>query len=264
MVVVPGGGFTMGSPEGEAGRNDDEGPQRRVTIEKFALARTEVTVGSYRRFLEESGHKPDPGCWQWDIEKGEWNENKQAGWSAPGFEQTDAHPVACVSWSDARAYIDWLNGKVAGSPYRLPSESEWEYAARAGTTTPFSYGETIGTSQANYDGNYTYGDGVKGPYRKRTVGVEELDAANDWGFRHMHGNVWEWTEDCWHGNYNGAPSDGRAWLSEQSGDCSHRVVRGGSWYLIPRYLRSAFRSGDRTDGRFSYVGFRPARTLLTP
>ena len=205
---------------------------------------------------------PAEGCWV--FEDGEWESQKARSWDSPGFLQTDTHPVACVNWNDARAYIAWLNGKVDGDPYRLPSEAEWEYAARAGTTTPFAFGETISTDQANYDGNYTYGSGAKGVYRERTVGVEELEASNGWGLRHMHGNVWEWVEDCWHDTYQGAPTDGSAWLSEQNGNCDLRVVRGGSWYNYPRSLRSAVRDRFVPGDRDSSIGFRPARTLLTP
>jgi len=218
MVVIPAGSFLMGSPSGEKGRDDDEGPRHRRAIDKFALAATEVTVGAFRRFVRETGHDASGGCYTWTGS--EWEKQSGLSWRDPGFSQGADHPVACVSWEDAKAYIDWLNGKVSGDPYRLPSEAEWEYAARAGTTTPFAFGATISTRQANYDGNYTYGSGREGVYRGKTVPVGDLDAANRWGLRHMHGNVYEWVEDCWHDSYSGAPSDGRAWLDEDRGNCS--------------------------------------------
>ena len=130
--------------------------------------------------------------------------------------------------------------------------------ARAGTTTPFHFGRTISTEQANYNGNFTYGSGRKGVYRKKTVSVESFPP-NDFGLHNVHGNVREWVEDCWHASYRGAPSDGRAWTV--GGDCSRRVSRGGSWSSDPRFLRSAYRGGDPTGIRINNVGFRVARTL---
>jgi formylglycine-generating enzyme required for sulfatase activity len=163
--------------------------------------------------------------------------------------------VVCVSWDDANAYANWL-AKKTGTPYRLPSEAEWEYAARASTTTPFWWGSSITPSQANYDGNYVYAGGSKGVYRQGTVLVSSF-AANPWGLYNVHGNAWQWTADCWHDNYTGAPADGSAWTT---GDCSRgRVVRGGSWDFLPRYLRAAFRYRGTAENLSS--GFRLARTL---
>ena len=166
-------------------------------------------------------------------------------------------PVINVSWKDAHEYVRWLSRKT-GEEYRLPSESEWEYVARAGTTTPIHFGRTISTEQANYNGNYTYGSGRKGVYRKKTVSVESFPP-NDFGLHNVHGNVREWVEDCWHASYRGAPSDGRAWTV--GGDCSRRVLRGGSWSGRPQYLRSANRFRNPSGSRGSYSGFRVARTL---
>ena len=235
MVVIPDGTFTMGSPADEAGREANEGPQREVTVQRFALAKTEVTFDQWQSCVDDGGcrENPDPSDRSWGR---------------------GSRPVINVSWNHVQEYIAWLNGKVDGDPYRLPSEAEWEFAVRAGTTTPFAFGETISTDQANYDGNSTYGSGTKGEYRGRTVGVEELQAANDWGLRHMHGNVWEWVEDCWHGDYTGAPTDGSAWLSEQNGNCDSRVVRGGSWY----------RQSRRSSARPSAAGTNPTAAFEQP
>ena len=139
----------------------------------------------------------------------------------------------------------------------LLSESEWEYVARAGTSTPFHFGETISTSQANYNGNDTYGSGRQGVYREQTLPVGSF-SPNAFGLYDVHGNVWEWTQDCWNGSYSGAPRDGSAWLR---GDCSMRVLRGGSWFGFPLVLRSAVRVWLATDGRFNDIGFRVARLI---
>ena len=163
----------------------------------------------------------------------------------------------CVSWEDAKGYVKWLRGKT-GKRYRLLSEAEWEYVARGGATGPFHFGSTITTEQANYDGNFTYGTGSAGVYRKRTVRVGSFEA-NAFGLHDVHGNVWEWVEDCWHENYTGAPREGEAWTS--GGECGRRVLRGGSWDYDPRFLRSANRIRDSSGNRFNYVGFRIARTL---
>jgi formylglycine-generating enzyme required for sulfatase activity len=176
-----------------------------------------------------------------------------------GFAQSGSHPAVCINWDDAKAYVAWLSRKT-GKTYRLLSEAEREYVARAGTTTPFWWGSTISTSQANYNGNHTYGSGSKGEYREKTMPVGSFQP-NPWGLYQVHGNVWEWVEDCWNDTYGGAPTDGSAWTS---GDCSRRPDRGGSWGNPPRNLRSAVRSGSTTDLRHSAGGFRVARTLLTP
>jgi formylglycine-generating enzyme required for sulfatase activity len=165
--------------------------------------------------------------------------------------------VINVSWSDALAYTEWLLRKT-GEPYRLPSEAEWEYAARAGTTTPFSWGNTITPDQANYDGTSAYNGGTTGVYRKMTAEVGGFPA-NWFGLHDMAGNVWQWVEDTWHDHYQGAPSDGSAWITEDSN--SSRVVRGGSWFNVPRNVRSACRFDYSPNFRNYYVGFRVARPL---
>jgi len=174
----------------------------------------------------------------------------------------DARPVMNVSWDDAQAYVGWLNDRLGlvdkPDAYRLPSEAEWEYGCRAGTTTPFSFGEIITTDQANFDGNRAYGgSSASNMYLKRTTPVGSFPP-NDFGLYDMHGNVWEWCQDTWHGNYRGAPTNGSAW---ESGDASRRVVRGGSWFDFPRYLRSASRDWGTATDRDNDIGFRLARTL---
>ena len=235
MVVVPSGSFRMGSPSGEEGRDNDEGPRHLVTIDyRFAVGVYEVT------FSEWSGCVNSGGCGGYVPSDRGWGRGNR--------------PVINVSWEDAQSYVRWLSQKT-GHTYGLLSESEWEYVARAGTDTPFYFGSTISTAQANYDGNYTYGGGRKGVYREETVPVGSF-SANGWGVYDMHGNVWEWVEDCWNASYVGAPSDGRAW---GSGDCGGRVLRGGSWDFDPRLLRSAFRYWNTTGFRYYLFGFRVVR-----
>jgi formylglycine-generating enzyme required for sulfatase activity len=237
MVVVPAGSFTMGSPPSETGRYDDEGPQHRVTIAKaFAVGKFEVT------FAEWDACVAGGGCDGYRPGDQGWGRGRR--------------PVINVSWKDAKAYVGWLSRKT-GKRYRLLTEAEWEYAARAGTTTPFHFGATISTGQANYDGNYVYGSGRKGEYRQRTIPVGGF-ASNRFGLHDVHGNVREWTEDCWNKSYSGAPSNGSAWTS---GECARRVLRGGSWYYKPRLLRSAYRNWNGAGYRSYIIGFRVARTL---
>jgi len=252
MVVVPAGEFLMGSPENEEGRYDDEGPQHRVTIAKpFAVGRFAITRGEFSAFVDEAGHKiPDEA---FTYEGGKWELRKGRSFRNPGFSQDDSHPVVCVNWDDAKAYLKWVSAKT-GKDYRLLSEAEWEYSCRAGTATPFWWGSSVSTEQANYDGNYTIGGGKKGEYRQKTVPVKSFQP-NPWGLYQVHGNVWEWCEDCWNGNYNGAPVDGSAWTS---GDCTRRVFRGGSWSNYPQNLRAAFRSNFDPQNRIYGRGFRVA------
>jgi formylglycine-generating enzyme required for sulfatase activity len=235
MISLPSGRFTMGSPESEEGRDDNEGPQHEVALQPFAIGQYEVT------FDEWDACVADGGCSQKPEDEG-WGRGNR--------------PVINVSWNHAQEYVAWLKEKTR-KPYRLPSEAEWEYAARAGTTTPFWTGATINTDQANYDGRDVYGSGRKGEYRQQTTPVDTFEA-NPWGLHDMHGNVWEWSEDCWNASYDGAPSNGSAWLE---GDCSLRVVRGGSWVYLPRVLRSADRNRFVPGVRVNYLGFRVSRTL---
>ena len=239
MVVVPAGSFMMGTSQSEEGRDDDEGPVHRVMIsEPLAVGVYAVTFDEWDACVRDGG-----GC------GGYWPDDE--GWGR------GRRPVINVSWEDAKAYVSWLSVET-GEAYRLLSEAEWEYVARAGTTTPFHTGRTISTDQANYDGDYTYGSGREGRYRKKTIPVGSF-AANAFGLHDVHGNVWEWVEDCWHGNYADAPENGITWT--WGGDCSVRVMRGGSWYKRPDYIRSGFRRRRGTSNRDETYGFRVARTL---
>ncbi|MEL6286700.1 MAG: formylglycine-generating enzyme family protein, partial [Pseudomonadota bacterium] len=241
MVVVPSGTFTMGSPDSEAGRGSDEGPQRTVQIGySFAVGKTEVTWAEWEACVA------DGGC----SNSGPDSRGGDEGWGK------GSRPVINVSWEDAQAYADWLSRKT-GERYRLLSEAEWEYVARAGTNTPFYFGNTITPDQANYAGIYTYNGGPKGTYHQKTVPVGTYPR-NAFGVHDMHGNVWEWTQDCYVDSYSGAPTDGSPRLVS---DCSRRVLRGGSWGYLPQGLRSAHRFGPDPTVRNSGGGFRVARTL---
>ena len=242
MVVVPSGSFTMGSPNNEEGRYDIEGPRHRVNIGyPLAVGVYEVTFSEWYACVNAGG------CDRFPDDEG-WGRGNR--------------PVINVSWEDAQSYVRWLSART-DHRYSLLSESEWEYVARAGTDTPFYFGSTISTDQANYDGDYTYGTGHKGLDstghkgldRGMTVPVGSF-SANGWGVHDMHGNVWEWVEDCWNDSYGGAPADGSAW---ELGNCGVRVLRGGSWDNEPWDLRSALRFRNSAVYRDSGNGFRVIR-----
>jgi formylglycine-generating enzyme required for sulfatase activity len=236
MIVIPAGEYMMGSPVNEIARADDEGPRHTVSISRpFAVGRFAVTFKEWDLCRKEGGcndYRPDDRSWG-----------------------RDKRPVISVSWNDTQLYIVWLS-KRTGKTYRLLTEAEREYVARAGSTTPFWWGTSIAPTQANYIGNLTYGGGRPGDNRKKTVAVDTFQP-NPWGLYQVHGNVWEWVEDCWNGSYSGAPIDGSAWLT---GNCQRRVLRGGSWGNNPRNLRSAVRYALPIDHDDSF-GFRVARTL---
>jgi formylglycine-generating enzyme required for sulfatase activity len=255
MVVVPAGPFTMGSPTDEPQRIENEDQLPAVIAKPFAIGRFAVTRGEFAAFVAATGHKTDGACWTHTDT--EWKKQADRNWSSPGFMQNDRHPVVCVNWDDAKAYAAWLSKKT-GKTYRLPSEAEREYATRAGTTTPFWWGSAISPQQANYNGTADpyKGGGSKGEWRKATVPVDSFKA-NPWRLYNVHGNVWEWTEDCRNDKNAGNPGDGSA---RTSGDCSRRVVRGGSWPNYPYMLRSARRNWLATV-RYHHQGFRVARTI---
>lgn len=238
MVVIPTGTLMMGSPENEAKRANNEGPQHQVHIvEPFALGLFTVTFEEFDYFCAEIGHrKPD-----------------DRGWGR------GRRPVIDVLWKDALAYCNWLS-QVTGRNYHLPSEAQWEYACRAGTTTPFSTGATITTGQANYNGNEPYGREQKGDYRRKTTEVGSF-LANSFGLYDMHGNVSEWCADQWHDDYDRAPNTGVPWLAN---DDTRRVLRGGAWYSDAQNLRSARREASPPDHRSSGIGFRCARAPVSP
>jgi formylglycine-generating enzyme required for sulfatase activity len=272
MVMLPGGTFQMGSAETEVGRWSNEGPRREVTVAPFAIARTEVTVAQFAAFVEATGHLTQGGCWVWSGAGPPFLDDN-ADRRAPGFDPADDHPVTCVSWQDAQAYLAWLSGQVGGAPFRLPTEAEWEYAARGGSGSAYFWGAVVGDVPGNAC-HYANGSvaGLErfrwGPGAYNVCDDEEAFTAsvgsflpNGFGLSDMAGNVWEWVEDCWHENYAGAPVDGRAWLSENGGDCSARVVRGGSWLTAPGSLRSSLRNWGEAGNRDGSRGFRPARTV---
>jgi formylglycine-generating enzyme required for sulfatase activity/lipoprotein NlpI len=231
MAVVAAGNFTMGSPAGEAGRDIDEGPQHNVTIAKpFAVAKFPVTFDEWNACVADGGcNGYEPG---------------DQGWGR------GTRPVINVSWDNATAYAAWLSHKT-GKTYRLPTEAEWEYAARAGSTTAYYWGSKIGKGNADCNGCGSKWDNVQ------TSPVGSF-AANAFGLYDMAGNVWQWVDDCYHDNYDRAPTDGSAWTG---GECSRRVVRGGSWISYPQLLRSAGRLWNIHDDRGNLLGFRVARTL---
>jgi len=261
MVGIPAGSFTMGSPANEPGRFDTEGPPHEVAVKAFALGKYHVTTEEFLVFLKETAYQPAP-CNR--ILNLRWRAAGRGLAYPPFVGQPSRWPAVCLDWKDVQAYLAWLNAKVkkerpalAGreGPYRLPSEAEWEYAARAGTTTARWWGDQLGVANANCNGC-----GSKWDYSV----LAEVDsfAANAFGLYGMLGNAWQWTEDCWHESYSGAPTDGSAW-SEKT--CTKHVVRGGSWNNLPVFVRSAARSGSEPNGgEYDYssvAGFRVARTL---
>lgn len=264
MVGIPAGKFVMGSPAGEPGRFDSEGPQRVVTVKAFALAKYDVSSDEFLAFLRATGYRPKP-C----------NAILDLGWRSPGRglayaprdQEPPRWPAVCLDWKDAHAYADWINARARAahpelgsrSPYRLPSEAEWEYAARGGTTTSRWWGEAIGTNNANCNG-------CGSPYDKKLLAPVDAFAANPFGLYGMLGNAWGWVEDCWHDSYRNAPGDGGVW---SGGDCSRHVLRGGSWDNVPLFVRAASRSAAANNGDdpkvvsdySSLAGFRLARDL---
>ena len=253
----------MGSPWHERGRSDEEGPVHEVTISTpFALGVYEVTVVEFGLFVNETGYSAGSACrtWEGSTYRGTYEERTGSGWRNPSFDQHGRHPATCLNWNDAHAYAAWLSNRT-GESYRLPSESEWEYAARAGTATSryWGRGESVLCRHANgADASTDFlwkADCSDGHARTAPAGSY---TANSWGLHDMLGNVWEWTEDCQNGSYAGAPVDGSTWMQ---GDCSMRVLRGGSWFVKPSLLRSASRAWSTTGFRFDVNGFRVARTL---
>jgi formylglycine-generating enzyme required for sulfatase activity len=256
MVVVPAGKFTMGSPSNEPERSDGEDQVQVAIARPFAVGRFAITRGEFAAFVAATGHTADRGCLVYTGS--EWEQQAERNWHSPGFPQTDRHPVVCISWNDAKAYVAWL-ASATGKRYRLLSEAEREYAARAGTTTPFWWGSTINPTQANYNGTAEpyKGGGSKGEWRKATVPVDTFEA-NPWGLYNVHGDVLEWSEDCWNDKNAGNPGDGTA---RTSGDCTLRVLRGASWRSDPGFHRSALRFPSKPAIRNYSSGFRVARTL---
>jgi formylglycine-generating enzyme required for sulfatase activity len=242
MMQIPAGTFLMGSPADELERLESEGPQREVTLAQFFMGKYPITQAQWRVVAALP-----------QVER-----ELQAN---PSRFEGDLRPVERVSWHDAVEFCDRLT-ILTNRQYRLPTEAEWEYACRAGTTTPFHFGETITTDLANYRGtdhesmkwSGSYGDGPKGEYREKTTPVNQFEGANAFGLCDMHGNVWEWCQDHWHDSYKGAPIDGSAWI--EGGNSERRILRGGSWFYYPWHCRSAYRNDDEPDLRFFDFGFR--------
>ncbi len=280
MVVLPVGSFLMGENEETSIKAgipkyavSFERPQHSASIKAFAMAKFDVTRGEFAKFVRETGYNPS-GCKI--LGKLAWGILQEASWRDPGFgfDQTDKHPVVCVSYVDAQKYVSWLNEKLRNhSPkekipeFRLPSEAEWEYAARAGTQTlrfwgddagaqcEFANGRDLTAIARNTAPDPNSANCIDGFATTSPVGAFR---PNQWGLYDMLGNVYQWTEDCWHDNYTGAPSNGQAWIS---GDCSRRVARGGSWATIPRGLISSDRIGFDSSNRQSLSGFRLVRDI---
>ncbi len=235
MIIIPSGSFVMGSPKDEIGHVHDEEPQIEVSVPRFALARFETTWDDWEICVKAGACSAD---------------NDDQGWGK------GLRPVSTIDLQDTQSYISFLNDKTSRA-YRLPTESEWEYSARSGTKTPFSFGETLSTDQANFDGNGVYGSGVKGIYRQKTVDAGSFPA-NPFGLFDMNGNVWEWVQDCYVNTLASTPIDGSAHLVE---DCSRLVVRGGSYDNYPRAARSSLRHYMGPEVQEIDLGFRVARTL---
>ena len=237
MVAIPEGSFLMGSPISEPQSYDSERPQHEVRLQPFYLGRYPITQA------------------QWSIVVG-YERVARKLYLEPSRFKGDNRPVENIRWQDAEEFCQRLSAKT-GKDYRLPSEAQWEYACRAGTTTPFHFGKIITTDLANYDGNYSYNDSPKGKYREQTTEVGSFPA-NAWGLCDIHGNVWEWCADGWHENYTGAPSDGSAWLknAKNSQNKPNKLLRGGSWVINPGYCRSASRNSITREYFSGNVGFR--------
>jgi len=242
MMQIPAGTFFMGSPEGELERVGWEGPQHEVNVSTFFMGKYPITQAQWKAVaaLPQINRELEPD---------------------PSEFKGDKLPIEQVSWYDAVEFCDRLSSHT-GRGYRLPTEAEWEYACRAGTTTPFHFGETITTDLANYNGtddpdgkrSGSYGQGPKGEYRKETTPIDHFAIANAFGLCDTHGNVWEWCQDHWHDNYEGAPTDGSGWLSDR--EDFDRVRRGGCWVAVPKNCRSAYRSHQPPSDRIHCVGFR--------
>ncbi|KAM3095246.1 formylglycine-generating enzyme family protein [Phormidesmis sp. 146-12] len=238
-IALPGGSFWMGSPDTEAERDRNESPHHKVIVAPCAMGKFPVTQA------------------QWRVVAALPKINRSLSLCPSNFEGDD-RPVEQVAWYDAIEFCDRLSAHT-GHLYRLPSEAEWEYACRAGTTTPFYFGDTISPDQANFDGNYTYGNGLSGTYRQETTAIGTLQTPNAFGLYDLHGNVWEWCADHWHENYEGAPLNGQPWEDEDGG--TYRILRGGAWYCLPGLCRSAQRHWNQPDTGGSGIGFRVARSL---
>ncbi len=262
MVVIYTGTFDMGSPDSEEHRGDDESPVHRIKIGVFAIGKTEITRGQFAAFAKATKYITGDKCWT--LENGKYEE-RNGDWRKPGFPQKDNDPVSCINWNDATAYANWLAHKT-GKKYRLPTEAEWEYAARGNTNTARYWGD-------NPDDACKYANGADKTAQEKIEGATSWSVhnctdgfaytsptghfkANAYKLNDILGNVWEWTEDNYHVNYVDGPNDGSAW----QGDGTKHVLRGGSWNNSPPNLRAAIRYKADATLRFSSFGFRVARS----
>lgn len=250
LILIPAGQFTMGSPTSEQGRNSNE-TQHQVTLRyPLAVGKYDVTRAEFAAFVNATEFRSydADGCFVYNGK--DWRKNLSANWQQPGFDQSGNDPVVCVSWNDAQAYLSWLSQQT-GHRYRLLSESEYEYAARANTTTAYWWGDSVDTGRANC------GDCGSQWDKKSTSPVGSFQA-NPFGLYDMNGDVWQWINDCWNDKYDSAPTEGSAW---DTGSCERRVQRGGGWSNNSKYSRAALRSWDGVGIRYADNGFRVARTL---
>ena len=256
MVLISAGTFKMGSTDSEVGSDSDE-TQHEVTISKpFYLGKYPITVAQWKRFVAVTSYKTEAetsgGAFKWDSKKSELELDPDTNWKHPGFRQGPTHPVVCVSWNDVQKFHGWLNalGLKNATKFAMPTEAQWEYACRAGTTKPFHFGTELNGTQANCNGIYPYGTNNQGPFWEKTTPVGKYPP-NTWGVYDMHGNVWQWCSD-WYGEYPEKP------VKDPVGPLmgKHRVQRGGSWYDNAMYCRAANRYGNNPALRFYYCGGR--------
>ena len=264
MVHIPAGSFKMGSEDEQA--DSDEQPVHPVSLKSFYMMETEVTRGLFKAFVNDSHYRTDAekdadkGCYAFLFDDNKWGWRAGSSWQSPGFEQTDQHPVVCISYNDAQAFVTWISKRL-NLAFRLPSEAEWEYAATVGKAGRYFWGDDANTL-------CEYGNGTDQSKSPSGGGWKTKAECNDgyWftapvahykknpnGLYDMAGNVLEWTQDCWNDSYSGAPNDGSAW---KSGDCTRRVLRGGSWLDVPSNLRSAVRFRFNFSNRYFSLGFR--------
>jgi formylglycine-generating enzyme required for sulfatase activity len=265
LVVIPAGTFTMGSPDGETGHDSDESPLHPVTVPApLAVGRTPVTRAEYQRFVTATGARP-AGC---TVLKTGFAADPAADWRNPGFDQTDRHPVACVSWTDAQAYVGWLS-RTTGQPYRLPTEAEWEYAARAGTTTPWFWGaDPANACQHANLADHTAQDKLRTNGRSVFLACDDgfvytspvgQFPANAFQLFDMAGNLFQWVADCYGPDYKGAAAV--ATEARNPAACPARVIRGGAWSSSAKQARAAARVSEASDARVANIGFRVVRDL---
>ncbi|MFN9645003.1 MAG: formylglycine-generating enzyme family protein [Cyanobacteriota bacterium] len=249
LLRIPSGSFWRGAPKDEEGSSDAEGPVHRVQLGDFLLGQTPVTQAQWRAVAgwRREEHEEEA---QWPRKL---DPDPVVRYGAKRY-RGEQRPVVGVTWMEAMAFCQRLRLRT-GKNYTLPSEAQWEYACRAGSTTAFHFGATISPKLANYNGGRAYGDGPTGEHRQQTTPVGVFPA-NAWGLQDMHGNVWEWCADHWHDSYAEAPADGRPWLDENASEDAPRLLRGGSWFSGPGGCRSAYRFRVRPDGHDGDGGFR--------